>query len=294
MFFKNLMLFRLTTPLITTAFELTGKLEQLKARPCGSHEHTTFGFTPVHGDVMVHEYNNRYMIAAKKEERVLPPAAVNDALSVKVNELKAIRGRNLSKKERTALKDEIIFEMLPRAFTASSVLHAYIDTTNGWIVVDAASSSKAEELISALRKALGSLPAVPFQTVLSPATIMSSWLVVDDAVPAEFTIDDECELRAHDPEDKAVVRCKHLPLDTAEVRNHIEVAAMLINKLALTWNDRLSFVLDADLSVKRLAFNDILQEEHQDIEAENVDFTIMTLELGKLIPRLVELFGGYA
>ena len=92
--------------------------------------------------------NGFMMICGKKEEKVLPAAVVNEMVQEKILEAEDQQGRKLSKKERTAIKDELIFELLPRAFTFSNKTYAYIDPKGGWLIVDAASSKKAEDLLS--------------------------------------------------------------------------------------------------------------------------------------------------
>jgi recombination associated protein RdgC len=297
MWFKNLSIFRLTEAFTLTAEELEEKLEALAFRPCGSHEDFSLGWvSPIgKGSPLVHSANSFMMICTKKEERVLPASVLNEMMLEKIAETEEEQGRKLSKKERTAIKDELIFELLPRAFTFSRKLYAYIDVKGGFLVVDSASANKAEDLLSLLRKCLGSLPAVPLNTVEKPIATMTEWLLTQKT-PNDVTIEDECELRA--PEEAGgVIRCKRHDLSLPEIKNHLDIGKQVI-KLALNWNDRLSFILDENLSVKRLKFLDLVQDQVTDSNAQDeaarfdVDFSIMSLELANFIPRLLEIFGG--
>jgi recombination associated protein RdgC len=297
MWFKNLSIFRLTEAFTLTAEELEEKLDALAFRPCSSHEDFSLGWVSPIGKAapLVHSANGFMMICTKKEERVLPASVLNEMLQEKITETEEEQGRKLSKKERTAIKDELIFELLPRAFTFSRKLYAYIDVKGGFMVVDSASATKAEDLLSLLRKCLGSLPAVPLNTVEKPITTMTQWLI-SQQTPKDISIEDECELRA--PEEAGgVIRCKRHDLSLPEIKNHLDIGKQVI-KLALNWDDRLSFILDENLSVKRLKFLDLIQDQvtetHADDEAArfDVDFSIMSLELANFIPRLLEIFGG--
>lgn len=299
MWFKNLALFRLTEAFALTPDELQEKLEQMAFRPCGSHEEFAFGWTSPMGkssEQLVHSANGFLMLCGKKEERVLPASVVNEMLQNKIVELEEQQGRKLSKKERTALKDELIFELLPRAFTFSTKTYAYIDPVGSWLIVDSASTKKAEDLLSSLRKCLGSLPAVPLNTVNKPINVMTDWLYNPIDVPDDIYIEEECELKAHE-DDGGIVRCKHQDLRTSEVENHLD-AGKQVTKLAVNWADKLSFVLDENLAVKRLKFLDLIQDQVADIEvnseaeAFDADFSIMSLELANFLPRLVAVFGG--
>lgn len=298
MWFKNLSIFRLTEEFALTPVELEEKLDQIAFRPCGQHEEATFGWTAPLGKTsqqLVHAANGFMMICVKKEEKVLPAAVVNEMLQEKILEAEDQQGRKLAKKERAAIKDELIFELLPRAFTFSNKTYAYIDPKGGWIVVDAASAKKAEDLLSLLRKCLGSLPAVPLNTVDKPVAIMTDWLI-NNQPPADITIEDECELRSPE-EEGGIIRCKRHDLSLPEIKNHLDTGKEVI-KLAVSWADRLAFIIDENLAIKRLKFLDLIQEQVTDTETSSeaeqfdVDFSIMSLELANFLPRLLELFGG--
>jgi recombination associated protein RdgC len=298
MWFKNLSIFRLTEDFTLSPAELEQKLEQMAFRPCGNHEESTFGWTAPLGKTsqqLVHSSNGFMMLCGKKEEKVLPAAVVNEMLQEKILEEEDRQGRKLAKKERTAIKDELIFELLPKAFSFSRKTYAYIDPKGGWLIVDAASAKKAEDLLSNLRKCLGSLPAVPPNTVEKPVATMTQWLIHHEA-PADITIEDECELRSPE-EEGGIIRCKRHDLTLPEIKNHLDTGKEAI-KLAISWDDRLSFIIDENLAIKRLRFLDLIQDQAANIEASDeaeqfdVDFSIMSLELANFLPRLMELFGG--
>ncbi len=298
MWFKNLAIFRLTESFTLSATDLAKKLEQMPFRPCGKHEDSSFGWTAPLGrnsELLVHQANGFMMICAKKEEKVLPTAVINEMVQEKVLELETKQGSKLSRKERNSLKDEIIFELLPKAFSFSRIAYAYIDPKGGWVVVDAASAKKAEDLLSSVRRCLGSFPIVPLNTVEKPSMVMTEWLMKNQA-PKGIGIEDECELRS--PEDEGgILRCKNHDLALPEIKNHLQKGKLVI-KLALNWEDRISFILDEELAVKRLRLLDVIQDQITDINAEtdaerfDADFSIMTLEFANFLPRLVELFGG--
>ena len=298
MWFKNLSIFRLTEEFTLTSADLELKLEQMAFRPCGSHEEFIFGWTSPLGkssEQLVHSANGFLMLCGKKEERVLPASVVNEMMQEKILETEEQQGRKLSKKERSAIKDELIFELLPRAFTFSSKTYAYIDPKGGWLIVDAASAKKAEDLLSSLRKCLGSLPAVPLNTIEKPVKVMTEWLINNQA-PDDITIEDECELRAPE-EEGGIIRCKRHDLSLPEIKNHLDTGKEVI-KLAVNWADRLAFIVDENLAIKHLKFLDLIQDQVSDIDTDSeaeqfdVDFSIMSLELANFLPRLLELFGG--
>lgn len=298
MWFKNLTLFRFTEAFALSSAEIEAKLEAMRFRPCGTHDESSFGWTSPLGrgsEQLVHSSNGYLMICGKKEEKLLPSSVINELVQEKIIEIETKDSRKLSKKERTEIKDELIFELLPKAFSFSRNTYAYLDPKGGWVVVDSGSTGKAEDILSSLRKCLGSLPVVPINTRQKPVPVMTEWLISNQA-PTGIKIEDECELRSPE-EEGGIVRCKKHDLALPEIKNHLETGKQVIN-LALNWEDRLSFVLDENLTVKRLRFLDLIQDQVADTNAEtaqehfDVDFSIMTAEFANFLPRLLELFGG--
>ena len=298
MWFKNLAIYRFTEPFTLSPETLEQKLLQQPFTPCGGHDEFSFGWTAPLGrysDALIHANNGFMMICAKKEEKVIPSSVINEMLQDRISEIEEREARKLPGKERTRIKDELIFELLPRAFSFSKNTYAYIDSQGGWLVVDAASAKKAEDLLSNLRKCIGSLPVVPIGASIKPANIMTQWLLNHDS-PKDIVIEDECELRSPE-EEGGIIRCKRHDLALPEIKNHLDSGKQVI-KLAISWADRLSFVLDESLAVKRLKFLDLIQEQAADIEAFDeteqfdADFSIMSAELAQFIPRLLELFNA--
>jgi recombination associated protein RdgC len=179
MWFKNLRLYRLSEPWPHTSEALNTALEAFCFNPCGSLDLLRYGFVPPlgrHGSEYVHSTNGYVMICAKKQEKILPTAVVNEQLEEKAVALSEAESRSIGRKERQSLKDDIIFAMLPKAFTKSSLDFAYIAPHENLIVVNAASAKRAEDLLSKLREALGSLRCIPITAKNLPTQVMTQWL----------------------------------------------------------------------------------------------------------------------
>lgn len=298
MWFKNLYLFRLLEPLRSTPSECIDALEQARFRGCGPLEMSSYGFvSPLgrHSDQLGHIQQGRLLIAGCREERLLPASVIKDFVADRVAEIEEQQMRRVGKRERTEIRDRVIEELLPRAFTRRALTHAYIDAEAGWLVVDSPSARRAEELTSRLRQALGGLPIAPPSTIELPSDVLTGWLH-HDQVPPDFDIEDECELR--DPENEGgVVRIRRLDLGSDEVQNHLRAGKRVVN-LAVTWRDRINCVLTEDYTVRRVKFLDSVLEQLEEMEIEDpiaqldADFALMCGELRELLPRLLELFGG--
>eukprot|EP01093_Parvamoeba_rugata_P001149 TRINITY_DN11382_c0_g4_i1.p1 TRINITY_DN11382_c0_g4~~TRINITY_DN11382_c0_g4_i1.p1 ORF type:complete len:233 (+),score=22.49 TRINITY_DN11382_c0_g4_i1:34-699(+) len=210
--------------------------------------------------------------------------------------IEAEQHRKVRRKEKDELKEEVTLEMLPRAFSKNRRCYAYLAPADGVLVVDAGSSKQAEDLASTLRKSLGSLPVRPPAVEQAPAFTFTGWLNESIDLPVSIELGTECELK-DTSEDGGVVRCKGLDLQGDEIRSHLD-AGMQVTKLSVTWDDNLSFVLDEELGIRRLKFGDTLQEKLDDVDADDAAarfdaaFSLMTLELARLIPGLLEALGG--
>ncbi|MBK1717616.1 recombination-associated protein RdgC [Thiocystis violacea] len=294
--FKNARFFRLDTPFGLEAAELEERLATRRFRPCGPIETATMGWSSPLGEetsALVQAVSGCYLICARKQERLLPSAAVAEALDERIGELEAGEARDVGRAERRRLREQIIHEMLPRAFTRSRRTMLYVDTEAGWMVVDASSEKQAEDVVSLLRETLESLPAKLPDPSKAPATILTSWLL-DGTAPDDFVPGDACELRDAD-DNASVVRCSGQDLGSDEILNHIR-AGKRATKLALEWDERLTFTLADDLSLKRLRVGDALLEEMNDTDLEpaarlDAEFAILALQLRQLIVRFDELFG---
>lgn len=293
--FKNVMIYRLTKSLDWTSQKLQTALEQEIFHPCGQSDMSKFGWTnPLRGSELLHfSVGKQILLLARKEEKILPSHVVKRELDERVNLLEEKENRKLKKTEKQALKDDAIAMLLPRAFSKTQQTAIWIDSETNLIYVDAASSKRAEDTLALLRKSLGSLPVVPLAFANEPTTVMTDWIAQDN-LPEYLTALEEAELKAADD---AVIRCKNHPLDSEEILSHLQ-KGKLVTKLALNWDEHLSFVLNDDGSLKRLKFADQIREKNDDILKEDyaqrfdADFVLMTGELAKLTENLIDDFGG--
>ena len=299
MWFKNLLTYRLTQEVPFEPEALEAALASKPARPCASQELTTYGFVAPFGKgedaPLVHVSGEFLLIAARKEERILPSSVVNDAVKEKVEEIETEQMRKVYKKERDQIKDEIIQAFLPRAFIRRSMIFAAIAPRLGVILVNSASAKRAEDLLSTLREVMGSLPVRPATVKIAPTATMTDW-VKSQQTAEGFYVLDECELR-DTAEDGGIVRCKRQDLTGEEIQLHLSTGKV-VTQLALAWQDKLSFILDDKMVIKRLKFEELLQEQAEqdggDEAAQQFDasFQLMMMTFAEFLPVLFEALGG--
>jgi recombination associated protein RdgC len=298
MWFKNIQVYRFTKPFTLTAEQIHEQLAEQGFQACGSQDRSKIGWVPPLGEntsEYVHVANGYILVCCKKQDKVLPAAAVNEVLEEKVSDIQEEEGRKVGRKERMQLKDDILISMLPRAFTRSSKHYAYFSPAEGTLIVNTASANRADELVSSLREALGSLPVIPAISRNIPQQVMSSWLK-QGRVDQDLELGHECELR--DPSDEGgIIRCTHQELGSKHILNHIE-EGMYVSKVGLCSSAGIECVIDEKLAIKRLVYGDMIQEKVQQVDAQDaaeqfdVDFSIMTLELSAFLKQLFRAFGG--
>ena len=294
MWFRNLQIYRLPKSWANSPDELEIALAAQPLSACGASDAQSFGWLAPrpNSEKMIHNVGGQWLISLGVQHKLLPMSVVKQLANERAKDILEAEGRRVGRKEMRELIENATSELLPRAFVCLRRTFAWIDPTNGWLVIDAASSKKAEELLEYLRKSAGNFPAKLIKTELSPSAAMTAWLAEGKA-PGRLTIDQDLELCS--PE-KAKVRYVKHTLEGEEIRQHIG-AGKVVSKLALTWYERISFVFDENMQIKRLACLDVLQEENEnqaesDDERFDLDFTLMTGEVAKLLTDLLDALGG--
>ena len=290
MFFRNLTLFRF--PTTTKLDELESGLGECQLKPVGPLELSSRGFISPFGrdsEEMLHNRSDATWLAVGGEDKILPGSVVNDMLNKKLSEIEAKEGRKPGGKTRKRIKDELITDLLPRAFVKPSRTDALLDTGLGVVAVDTSSRKSGENVVSEIRRALGSFPALPLNAEVAPRSVLTGW-VAGEPLPEGLSLGDECELR--DPIDQgAVVKVQRMELQSDEITKHLE-SGKQVTRLALTLDDHVSFVLGEDLIVRKFklldgAVDELEATERDDLRAElDARFVLMAGEFRRLFTVL--------
>lgn len=298
-FFKNAIVYRLTNPmgLMARLPTLEENLKQFQFTPCGSQDMARIGWVPAteQHQTLVHQANGQFLLTIQKQEKIIPGPVIKQELNARITKLETEQCRRLKKTEKDALKDEVLHSLLPRAFVKNHRTQLWIDIGNALITVDASSARKAEDALALLRKSLGSLPVVPL-TIENPVELTLTEWVRSGLVPAGFAMGDAAELKAI-LADGGVAKVKKQDLVSDEIKMHIE-AGKLVTKLAIDWQQRITFTVTDNFTIGRIKFCPELLDQNDDIDREDAlarfdaDFTLMTGELSALINQLVTALGG--
>ena len=296
--FKNVMVYRMVSGWSATQAQLEEALDGARFVECGASQEKSVGWTPPRGEAhgpLVEIVGGQWLLKLQIEVKTVPGSVVKRKVQDQLDHIEATTGRKPGKKEKRELLEDARLALLPMAFTQQSSVMVWIDPKAQLLVLDSGSQAKADEVMTGLIKAIEGLAVVLINTQTSPAAAMSHWLSTR-AAPQGFSVDRECELKAAD-ESKAVVRYTRHALDTDEVSQHI-ATGKVPTRLALTWGDRVSFVLTEALQLKKVTFLEVVFEgapaspgDRKD-DGFDADAAIATGELVQLIPDLLEALGG--
>ena len=253
------------------------------------------GWAPPCGGGLVHALDGQYLLSLRVEKK-LPPPLLSSISTLKKSVWKSKNSKATAPgaSERKKSRGRLLMSFYPRPSPSKKTLASGWIRKNHWLVIDAASAGKSDEVIGMLAKVLDPLPVQSLFTELSPAQAMTDWLVADEP-PANFSIDQDTELLQSGGGGATIRYIKQTP-EHDDVNKHIG-NGKICTKLAMTWADRISFVLDSNLNIKRIRPLDILTEgsdfsSMDDTERFDADMTLMCAELTKMLDDLVLALGG--
>ncbi len=300
MWFKHLHLYRIHEQQLLSPEQMAVILDEHRAKPLGNADARRIGWTApagrLGGGQLLHEIQGHRLITALRQERMLPASVVKEEVDEQVAEIEANEGRKVTRKEKTALKEQVTENLLPRAFVRSQRIDLWWDTQRQLIGVNVSSRSRAEDVLDLLRETLGSLKVTPLSAQTLPIRAMTTWLGDTASRPADLQLGDNVELKAKG--DDGVVRGRQVDLDSDEMQQLLE-SGKQASKLALGIEGQISFILHDDLALKSIRFGDALIKEadHADdgddaLARLETDFILMAGSLRTNVERLVEWLGG--
>ena len=295
MFFRNLTFFRFPTAVDFSQIDTL--LPEVRLKPVGPLEMSSRGFISPFGRhdggdeeaPLSHRIGDSLWLTVGGEDKILPGAVVNDLLARKIAEMEESVGRKPGGRMRKQMKDDLLHELLPRAFVKPSRTDALLDLEHGFVAVDTSSKKTGENVISQIRGALGSFPALPLNAEVAPRSVLTGW-IAGEPLPEGLALGEECELR--DAIDGgAVVKCQNQELQSDEIAKHLEMGKQ-VTRLALNFEDHVSFVLGEDLVVRKLKFLDGALDQLENTESDGMRaeldarFALMSAELKRLFVML--------
>lgn len=293
--FKNLTIYRLTSAGTINPDSIDEALQANAFVPCTPTQALSAGWAPPRGEAggpLAETSGDSILLKLMIETRSVPGPNVAKRVNELAEEVERQTGRKPGKKQSKELKEQAIQELLPNAFSKHSSVMVWIDRKTSLVAFDTASQAKVDHATTLLVKSVPNIALSWLNTNMTPASAMAHWLGTGEA-PYQFSIDRDCELKSTD-EMRSVIRYRRKDLGTEEVRDHI-TSGMMPTKLALTYIDRVSFVLSESGAIRGIDLLDVVFEstgQAPNADAFDADAVIATAELRALIQALVEALGG--
>jgi recombination associated protein RdgC len=297
MFFKNMLVYHLAEPFSFSSEQFNDQLSKNAFFSCPRSESFSMGWVSPYGlgsSQFVHSLQGYLLFCFCKEEKILPNTVIREELEKRINEIEQREDRKVYRKEKLQLKEEVIIHLRHQAFSRKKAIFAYIDTQKNYLLIDTSSRNRAEELCAYLRKTIGSLKLALPATRSEPGMIMTSWLIHKQQ-PMNFKIENNCDM-IDSKLRIGMIKCKEQDLVSDEIISHFHSGKQL-TKLALNWEDKISFEFCEDLSIKKIRFLDLIRDQKQGQlqskqEQIDMDFAIMTGEFSQFLNDLWLSFDG--
>lgn len=298
MFPKNAMVYRLRNKFSFDLEKLPEQLKETEFTPCKEQDRQKFGWvTPMgkYGSELIHLADHHLLLCIKKEIKKIPPATWQEALNEKIQEREEKEKVVLKKAEKDAMKDAVMQELLPRAFSQSSFTYLYCNLKTKLVLVDCSSYKIAEDALALLRKTIGSLPVVPALPEKPIETVLTEWVKHND-LPPGFSFCEDVKLKSV-LQNGGIATFKQQDVGSDEVKSCID-ANKVVTEARLNWQDRLEFTILENGAIKRLKFSDELKDENDDIPREDqaacfdADYCLASGEIEAFLDSLYEGLGG--
>jgi recombination associated protein RdgC len=293
LWFKNAIIYQLNSDTLLNKDAIEKALKSHLFTPCGNLDTTKMGWvSPYHDnnqDDLLVDMQGHLLLRIKKETKILPAPVIKQALLEKIDKQEQALSRKLSKNEKATLKDEVMIDLMPRAFSKYNHYWLWIDTHNKRIIVDCSSFKQAEDILAILRKELGSLALTPLSIDKPLEQIMTTWVKENLNFPP-FVLGDQAELK--DPlEGNGIISCKNQDITSDEMLVHLD-SGKWVTKLKIIDERGINFIINPDLTFKRIKFDSVILDENEDIGSDEfdkrleADFYIMANTLANTINDL--------
>lgn len=281
MWFKNLAVFG-----INPRFKLAvDALKTQMFQPATSSQMRSEGFSPVRSDELAYTRDGNTLLRYTVEQKSIPSSAIAQLVADKAAEMEKTQGFAPGKKMLKELKERAIDELTPRALASRRSVLIWIDEVNCLLVIDSSSKPMIDSINRALIRLFENLGLCDVSW--PRAAVITEWLVDE---PQRFTLDAEAVLRYPGASGK-VVSYKSTNLGDDDVQRHVQKHGATVENLAMTFDDKVSFVMTDNSQVLRVRPLEVLKESdaatRNDDERFDNDFALMTGELALLIHALI-------
>ena len=290
--FRNVRFYRFAGDWPETEEAVSEALNNVAFRPCGPLSERSSGWVTVDSNEdgsLARRINGADLIRLRSQSRVLPPAAINEELEVRIEEFRSRMGEPPNPREKRRLKAETREALLAQALCKSDRTWGYVDLGNKILGIDAGAPATSDRFLSYLREVFDGLNLTPL-AYPSPVSGLLTQIFLGNA-PPRFFVGRECRMQdAADP--GSVVRWSDFDLTDSTISNHV-ADGMHLTHLAIEYDNILSCVIDQQgvlSKIKLLGGDDAdMQTDNEPMARQDAEFVLLTGTLRQLIGDLDKL-----
>ena len=125
----------------------------------GKHERLSCGFVPPinEDEALVVAIPGGWAASFRQDTKLLPASAVNEAINAECEQIERTTGRKPGKKERKEIKADVMYELLAKAFSRTSLTTLLYSSKSKRLYVATGSTKVADTCMSELVRALESV-----------------------------------------------------------------------------------------------------------------------------------------
>lgn len=295
--FRNLRFYRVTSPWPGSEEALSENLSGNLFSPCGSFSERSAGWeAPGDADEapLCRRLNGADLLQLRTQSRVLPAAAIKEALADRLLEFRSRMEQEPTRAELRRLREETRDKLLPKSLVKSERTRACFIHAESLLVIDAGTETKAEWFLDQLRPCFDTFYCTPLTFNIQPADLMHRIFMGES--PLGFSLGREC--RMQDLSDsQSIVTWKDFELTDGSIRRHVQ-EGMKLTHLGIGFDEVMSAVINDEGIFSKLKF--IQGDVVDDFDAADplarldADFVLLTGAIRRLNEDLKKLLGGYS
>lgn len=283
---RSVRFYSVQSPWPASEQELSEKLATVVFKPCGTYTERSSGFEPPTGTEdgsLARRLGGADLLRVRTQMRVLPTAAVNEALEVRLAEYRQRMQEEPGRRTKRKLKDQTRDELLPKALLKSDRMTALYLLHENVLAIGTSSETRAERFLEQLRAALGKLDTKPLAFERPLAEFLTRVFAGDP--PPKFALGRECRMRDR-AEAKSSVRWQDVDLTQANVRRCVK-DGMELTHLGIEFGAVMSGVFDANGAIGKFKLLDLEEPPEDTAEEPLARFDAELALLGGTLRQLV-------
>ena len=282
--FKNLSIFRLNG----SDFDLSTLNKFAEPLP---GEMSSSGFVDPRDTGIFHRVLDNVILNFRVDKKVIPKSAIDAKTRERVAKIELESNFKLGRKALKEVRNEITDELMHRALCSTSYTAVWLDLKNGWLVINSSSQGIIDDIIHKIIASVDNFPIESFSVKRNASEAMNEWLSSGEA-PIGFTIDSDAVMQATG-DSKSAVKYSNQVVSDLEMLRRTEEGKTCVS-LAMTWRDKISFVLTDCVTIKKVKILNVLKSSLANEEGFDSEFSLMAMELNLMLSELVGELGGFS